>query len=192
MSSWHAMSKAVLVALAFAMLGPQKCATSHQYVSYSVDGVTLGSNVRDLLQSRGKPNDSEFGPLYGWRNSAGGKLTVMTDSSGNITVISLHAGSKERRWVLLPSYEGEDYYLLGDTGHANYTQPRETIERPNYDLCGSELKGSPCEAFTLPHGIELVLNFGEDINQGADWALSQVILGNRDYLIQSGIVVTRP
>jgi hypothetical protein len=183
------MTKAVSIALAFAMLGPQQCATSHPRAHYSVDGVALGSNVSEVIKSRGAPQTAT-GATSTWRNSAGGTLTVMVDSYGNIMVINLLAGKNERRWVQLPSYDGEGYFMLGDTGHVNYAQPREATT--NYDLCGEELKGSPCFAFTLPNGIELVANFGRDINQGADWALSEVILGNRAYLIQSGIVVAGP
>ena len=131
--------------------------------SYSIDGVTLGSNVAAIIKQRGTP-DAANKSTYTWRSQAGGSLTIVTDSRGTITLIDVIAGPHEHRDFALPNGGG----VTGESGHVNYSPPPGATLK---DECGAGLVGSPCEAFTLIGGVELVVNFGAD-NNTADWGLS--------------------
>jgi hypothetical protein len=172
-------NRILLLILAVASIGAAPA--SPPTPSYSLDRVVLGSTVSEATVILGKPNVSSI-PAYQWRNSYGGTVTL-TASNGHITLIDVIVGEHERRDIKAAGFAG----TLGETGHVNF----EFTAPPNVtsdDLCGAGLIGSPCIAYTLPGGVELVANFGKD-NGFADWALSELVLGDRDNLMASGRVI---
>ena len=149
---------------------------------YSIDGIALGSTISDVTHSLGKPGSSGVNASM-WRTKAGGSITVVTDVHGLITMVDVVGGPHEHRSLSLPNGEA----TLGETGHVNYLPPPEATVK---DECGAGLIGAPCEAYTLPGDLELVVNFG--FNNGmADWGLSEAILGSRDDLLLSGRIIFR-
>lgn len=150
--------------------------------SYSLDGVVLGSNVSDAIRILGIPSLSTSTTVQ-WTNSYGGSVTVLAGPDGHITLIDEIAGAHELRDIKAAGFGG----VLGESGHVNFEFSGQTQPTIN-DSCGAGLVGSPCFAYTLPGGVELVANFGKD-NGTADWALSELVLGDRDFLIASGRVI---
>jgi hypothetical protein len=146
---------------------------------YSLDGIVLGSVVNDAVSALGNPNVSSS-TKYQWRNSSGGTVTALVNPDGQITLIDVVAGKNEHRQANAAGGGG----TLGETGPVNFVKPPKAS---GGDLCGAEYVGSPCIAYTLPGGADLVANFGED-NGMADWYLSELVLGNRDLLVASGRV----
>jgi hypothetical protein len=147
--------------------------------TYSLDGIVLGSTANDAVSVLGKPNVSSS-TKYEWINPSGGTVTTLVNPNGRITLIDVVAGKHEHRQINAAGGSG----TLGETGHVNFIEP------PNAsggDLCGAMYVGSPCIAYTLPGGAELVANFGED-NGMSDWYLSELVLGSRDQLAASGRV----
>jgi len=151
---------------------------------YSIDNIAFGSNVRDVIASRGKPSESGDG-TYSWFNSGGGKITLMADASGAITLIDLLIGIHEKRSVKVPSEDGEAQIVPAETGHVNYSQPRDAVLN---DRCGAGLNGAPCLAFTLPGELEYIVNFGRDSGY-ADWYMSEIVIGGRQSLMRSGRII---
>ena len=151
--------------------------------SYSLDGIALGSSVKDAVRVLGEP-DASNGSTYKWNNSSGGTVTVVADSTGSINLIDVLGGSHEQRDIDAAGGGG----TLGETGHVNFVQPPNATVN---DRCGAGLSGSPCIAYTLPGDVELVANFGKDTGL-ADWALSELILANRALLLKSGKVIGQP
>ncbi len=146
----------------------------------SVDGIFLGSNIFATVAKRGKPDEASR-HTYKWRTQQGGSVTVATSDDGIVTVIDVIAGSHERRELDVPNGP----VVLGETGHVNYADPPQSVLK---DSCGAGLVGGPCEAYTLSDGTELIMNFGKDTGL-ADWALNEVIIGNRSALLQSGRII---
>lgn len=148
---------------------------------YSLDGVTLGSNIGDVIHKRGKPT-SRSRSIYTWANVQGGALTLTTDAAGAIVIVDVRAGRREVRSVDVSGTEER----FNDGGHVNWLQPA-WANRSSTDACGPSLHGSPCWGFLLPRGAELVMNFGGD-NGGADWDLTELILGRRSILAAAKII----
>jgi hypothetical protein len=145
---------------------------------YSLDGISLGASVSDVIKARGEPQ-TKLGDRYTWMNSAGGILAVSTDANGRVTVIDVVAGEHEVRKVQLPGVEPHSTATLGETAHVNYVQPPEAT----FDvLCGG-YAGEPCESFKLSGGAALIVNFGKDSGL-SDWFLSEVVLGNREAILK--------
>ncbi len=150
--------------------------------SYSLDGITLGSSVDDAIRNLGKPHSSG-NKTYEWNNTAGGKITALVNPSRHVVVIDVLVGAHERRRVDVAGGGG----ILGESGHVNFLEPPKSSAR---DLCGPRFVGSPCIAYTLPGDVDLVANFG--MNDGlSDWALSELVLGNRDLMLASGGVIAK-
>jgi hypothetical protein len=173
------MSIPVLV-VAVALVGAAPASTPPP--SNSLDRVVLGSTIDDAKLILGKP-DVASGATFQWNNANGGRVTVVSNSDNHITLIDVIAGEHERREIRAAGFYG----VLGETGHVNF----EFSATPNVttdDSCGAGLIGSPCIAYTLPGGVELIANFGKD-NGLSDWALSELILGNRNLLLASGRVI---
>jgi hypothetical protein len=160
------------------LTGLQCTAARAESPAYALDGVALGSSVKELLAKRGSPRRVD-GSSYSWVNAKGGALTVTTDSAGLVSIVDVTAGQNEARGVALPAGPSETYANLG-WGHVNYSPPVDAVDNPT--LCaGLHLRGEPCEAFDLPNGDALVLNFGTD--QGlSDWGLSEIILAKHGVL----------
>jgi|SRR5579872_7481795 len=148
--------------------------------SYSLDGIVLGSTVAAAIRTLGKPTVSSS-TKYKWTNSSGGTDTVLASPDGNIILIDVVAGKYEQRQIDAAGGSG----TLGETGHVNFIEPTNASGE---DTCGPVFVGAPCVAYTLPGGVELVANFGED-NGMADWYLSELVLGSRDLMIASGRVI---
>lgn len=148
---------------------------------YSLDGVALGSNVNAVIHKRGRPT-SKSGSTYTWTNSQGGALTLTTDAAGLIDIVDVRAGRHEVRSVDVSGTEER----FNDGGHVNWLQPA-WAERSTVDACGPGLHGSPCWGFPLPRGGELVMKFGGD-NGGADWDLTELILGCRSTLATTKVI----
>lgn len=153
---------------------------------YSLDGVTLGSAVTAYIAERGKPN-VQSGSSYVWRKGQGGSLTVKTDSVGTIAIIDVRAGKKEIRSIDVLGRLAH----FNDGGHINEPPPLWVPLWAAGDGCGAGLRGSPCSSYLLPKDGELVMNFGGD-NGMADWDLTEVIVGYRAALLESGFVVKQP
>lgn len=147
---------------------------------YALDGVALGTTLQQLMEQKGKPQDSN-GSEYTWVNAAGGTLTVVADPKGSIVAVDVRAGKDEVRELQIPGAVSGATATLGATGHVNYMQPQEAVDD---DLCGSLL--GQCEAMRLNDGNELIVDFGKD-NGMADWYMSEVILGNRNVLARLGV-----
>jgi len=151
---------------------------------YTLDGVALGSPVVDYVAKHGKPDTVKAG-VYVWRNARGGTLSVTPDSDGTIVLIDVRAGAAEMRSVAVLG----TVLRFDDGGHINEPPPDWALGVG--DACGPGLKGSPCWSYLLPRNDELVMNFGHD-NGMADWDLSEVVLGSRQALLTSGVVVIDP
>jgi hypothetical protein len=160
------------------------CLTGVVHPSYSVDGIAIGSSLKTLERTFGKPASSTASATL-WLTPSGGKRIITTDRNGTIVGIDVFAGPHGRRDIELPSGSGTGVFELGETGHVNY-YPYPSGATLS-DRCGARFTGSPCEAFTLPGGLELVVNFGRD-NGTADWAMSEVVLANREALIKRGVI----
>ena len=151
--------------------------------TYVLDHIALGSNIKDVIGSKGQPDlHSSF--TYQWSNATGGITTVLVDSTGAIVLIDVLAGKNEKRSIDAPGGGG----ILGESGHINVVTPADATPG---DWCGAGLIGSPCWAYVMPGGVELVTNFGKD-NGLADWALTELILARRDVLLSSGRVIAQP
>jgi hypothetical protein len=160
------------------------CLTGVVQPNYSVDGIPIGSSVNALERRFGRPTSSTAYASV-WLTTAGGKRIVTADRNGRIVGIDVLAGPHERRDIELPSGSATGAFELGETSHVNYyPYPNGAVLN---DRCGATLSGSPCEAFTLPNGLEFVINFGMD-NGTADWAMSEVILASREALIKRGVI----
>lgn len=149
---------------------------------YSVDGVDLGSKVTTYISQRGTPN-AQLGFVYAWTNRRGGVVSVRTNSDGIITIVDVKAGKGEVRSVDVLGRLAR----FNDGGHINEPPPI-WVNYVGGDSCSPSLVGSPCETFLLPGNAELVMNFGGD-NGMADWDLTEVIVGNRAALLESGTVI---
>jgi hypothetical protein len=176
---WTLAALAIAVALANA-----KTPAEGSPAAYSLDGIVLGSNVGDLIKTRGTPESTKTG-RYSWINSAGGLLSVAADPSGNITVIDVRAGAHEYRPIQLPGGYEPQRATLGATGHMNYAEPREATA----DTLCANLRGEPCESFLLPPNTALIVNFGKNCGL-SDWSLSEIILANRDVLLASDFLTS--
>lgn len=170
----------VVVAVVIPTPGPSPTPPS----SFSLDGVTLGSPIRDLVARRGSANLLSDGD-YLWNNPQGGKLRVTADSAGTIIIIDVQAGKSEVRSINI----SDSTVRFNDGGHVNNPQP-PWANPENADNCAPTLRGSPCWCFLLSRGAELVMNFGRDTGF-ADWDLTELILGQRDALLTRRVVVPR-
>jgi hypothetical protein len=177
------LAAVLLVVVSFLEASPSRSADS----VYSLDGVDLGSNISDLIASRGKSQTTPLG-TYRWTNSAGTTLAVDTAADGTILVIDVRAGKDDHDEVTLPAEPPQTSVVFAETSHMNYNPPRGSTF---VDDCGPGLTGMPCWVTTLPGNVDLVTNFGKD-NGTFDGFLSEVILGHRDTLIGIGRVVRRP
>jgi hypothetical protein len=161
-------------------------ASGAESLAYSVDGVALGSSLSDLIASRGEPRASGDN-TYTWAEPAGRELTVVTLANGVTVLIDVRVGKGETGRLQLPAEPPQTSIGLVGSSHINYNPPSEAT---HVDECGPSLKGMPCEALTLPQGAELIVNFGKDIGM-MDGLVSEVILGNRDLLLQRGQIIRR-
>lgn len=177
------LAAGLLLVVAFLQASPSRAADN----VYSLDGVELGSNVSDLIASRGKVQATALG-TYRWTNSAGTTLAVDTAADGTILVIDVRAGKDDHDEVTLPAKPPQTALVFGASSHINYNPP------PGFtfvDDCGPNLTGMPCEVTTLPGNVDLITNFGKN-NGTFDGSLSEVILGRRDTLMGIGQVVRMP
>jgi len=172
------MSRILCLIAAFSCIAAAPA--SAPQTSFSLDGITLGSTLVDAITVLGTPTLSNS-PTYEWTNSFGGTVTVVANPDGHISLIDVLAGKAERRQIDAAGGGG----TLGESGHVNFIEPSNAVQ---VDSCGAGIIGAPCLALTLTGGVELVANFGKD-NGFADWALSELVLGNRDLLISSGRVI---
>jgi len=166
-----------------ALMSVGTTATPANPLSYSLDRIVLGSNVKEAIRILGRPSISSA-TTYRWDNSSGGTITLLTDSNGNITLIDVLGGNHERRAIDAAGGGG----TLGETAHANFNPPKNAKIK---DSCGAGLAGEPCVAYTLPKGVELVANFGKNTGL-ADWALTELVLSDRTLLLASGRVIAQP
>lgn len=149
---------------------------------YEVDGVYLGERIAAVISERGVPESSDR-TAFSWTGKSGEKLTVRTTAGGNVDLIDLVARPGQKRTIRVPG----QLVVLGETGHVNYTQP----DQADLDgICGAGLLGEPCEVYRLNRDTDLVMNFG--VNTGnSDWALSEVILADRNVLIDTGRIIAK-
>jgi hypothetical protein len=168
------------LSLFFALIAASGTASAAQ-TSLTLDGVTLGAPIGDYIAAHGQPANQE-GAAYSWLHPNGGRLTLTTDASHQITIIDVRAGTKEVRDV--PVLAGTARF--NDGGHMNVAPPRPLMLMPA-ERCGKKLNGSPCMGLPIGRAAELIMNFGAD-NGTADWDLNELVLGTRSALSDAGFI----
>jgi hypothetical protein len=147
----------------------------------TLDGVTLGAPIGDYIAAHGQPAHQE-GSVYSWLRPNGGRMTLTTDASHQITIIDVRAGTNEVRDV--PVLAGTERF--NDVAHLEVAPPPPLMLFQT-EGCGKNLNGLPCMGFPIGSVAELIMNFGGD-NGTAPWQLTELILGTRSALSDAGFI----
>jgi hypothetical protein len=167
-------------AFLFALFGTAGVASADE-TALTLDGVALGTPIGDYIASHGKPADQQ-GAVYSWVRASGGRINLTTDSTGQITIIDVHAGPKEVRDVRVLG--GSERF--NDVAHIDVAPPPPALLFQT-EGCGKNLNGSPCTSYPIGLKAVLIMNYGGD-NGTSDWELTELVLGTRPALLAVGFI----
>jgi hypothetical protein len=166
--------------------------------TYSLDGIVLGSSLRDVIASAGHP-DEKIGATYYWYGkdpyqwdaSDLSILSLITDDRNRVAVLDLTARSYYVGNMTLSIGRSKQSLMFGMTTYKDFTPPKGAVRD---GLCFTRGFKSPCKSFHWSDGTELVTVFGRDWTTEA-WHfgkehrdasqsfLSEVVLAGRDAFV---------
>ncbi|HVS46693.1 MAG TPA: TonB family protein [Verrucomicrobiae bacterium] len=178
------MNRSITLVLAFTLLGANAPATQPQ----TLDGIVLGSNIRDVVKLRGNPDvvNTDIGHVWTWHDAKTGEvLRATTGDDGAIQIVDVSAPDGDMRVVR--ATDGARAIAFGfGLGHMN--QPGFPVGEP-YSIARGTLPDSGDAAEFWRMGItptqELILTY--DTITMPDGPLREIFLGNTDALANAGL-----
>jgi len=178
------MNRTLWLVLAFALLGANAPAMQPQML----DGIVLGSNVRDVVKVRGNPDvvNTDIGHVWTWHDAKSGEvLRSTTGDDGVIQIVDVSAPDGDTRQVRVTIGTNAVALNLG-SGHMN--QPG-FVGQP-LSIAHGNLPDSGDAAefwrFTSTPSKQVILAY--DTVTMPDGPLREIFLGNTDALANAGLI----
>jgi TonB family protein len=179
------MRAPIVLALAAALLG-----TAPAPSPQALDGIALGSNVRELFDSYGTPDvaTTDVGQIWMWKRKDGSFLRITTDDDGNVRIVDINDKAEVTVGLTGTAYASR-LSFGADRANNALTPPTEY----EHVLKGTfPDSGAPAEYWEYPFAPRRELVLAYDIARAPDGPLREIFFGNRDPLALAGLLPDAP